>query len=65
MIAIVEDLETISNLETSQIRMKMSPFDIVELTQEVFESLELKAKKEKRNFSLPNDTIARLKWLPI
>lgn len=48
MIAIVEDLETISNLETSQVTMKMSKFDIVDLTQEVFDFLELKAKKKKK-----------------
>lgn len=50
MIAIVEDLETISNLETSQISLKMSAFNIVELTQEVFEFLEIKAKKKKKEF---------------
>jgi two-component system phosphate regulon sensor histidine kinase PhoR len=47
MIAIVEDLEAISNLETSQVTMKMSKFDIVDLTKEVFDFLELKAKKKK------------------
>ena len=47
MIAIVDDLEAISNLETSQVKMKMSKFDIVDLTKEVFDSLELKAKKKK------------------
>ncbi len=48
MIAIVEDLETISNLETSQVTMKMSLFDIIKLTREVFDFLELKAKKKKK-----------------
>lgn len=50
MIAIVEDLETISNLETSQIEMHMTSFDIVELTREVFEFLEIKARKKKKEF---------------
>lgn len=50
MIAIVEDLETISNLETSQIGMHMARFDIVELTKEVFEFLEIKARKKKKEF---------------
>jgi two-component system, OmpR family, phosphate regulon sensor histidine kinase PhoR len=69
MIAIVEDLETISNLETSQIRMKMSPFDIVELTQEIFESLELKAKKRKKElffgerYDRPIEVVADIKWI--
>lgn len=69
MIAIVEDLETISNLETSQIRMKMSPFDIVELTREVFESLEFKAKKRKKElyfaerYDRPIEVVADIKWI--
>jgi two-component system phosphate regulon sensor histidine kinase PhoR len=50
MIAIVEDLETISNLETSQISMRMSKFDIVELVKDVFEFLEIKARKKKKDF---------------
>jgi two-component system, OmpR family, phosphate regulon sensor histidine kinase PhoR len=50
MIAIVEDLETISNLETSQINLKISSFDIVELTKDVFEFLEIKAKKKQKEF---------------
>jgi len=50
MIAIVEDLETISNLETSQIEMHMAHFDIVELAAEVFEFLEIKARKRKKEF---------------
>jgi len=52
MISIVEDLETISNLEISQIQMKMVRFDIVELTREVFDFLELKAKKRKKELTL-------------
>ncbi len=52
MIAIVEDLETISNLETSQIKLKITKFDILELTREVFEFLEIKAKKKKKTFLL-------------
>lgn len=50
MIAIVEDLETISNLETSQINMRFKKFDIVELVKEVFEFLEIKARKKKKEF---------------
>jgi two-component system phosphate regulon sensor histidine kinase PhoR len=50
MIAIVEDLETISNLETSQIILNIRNFDIVELTKDVFEFLEIKAKKKKKEF---------------
>ena len=52
MIAIVEDLETISNLETSQLSMRMTKFDIVELVKEVFEFLEIKRQKKKKEFYL-------------
>ena len=51
MIAIVEDLETISNLETSQIILRLTKFDIVELFREVFDFLEIKARKKKKGFS--------------
>jgi len=51
MIAIVEDLETISNLETSQIILRVTKFDIVELFREVFDFLEIKARKKKKGFS--------------
>ncbi len=54
MIAIVEDLETISNLETSQISLQHTKFDIVELFREVFDFLERKAKKKKKAFSFTN-----------
>lgn len=50
MIAIVEDLETISNLETSQIILRLTKFDIVELFREVFDFLEIKARKKKKEF---------------
>jgi two-component system phosphate regulon sensor histidine kinase PhoR len=69
MIAIVEDLEAISNLETSQVKMKMSKFDIVDLTNEVFDFLELKAKKKKIklefgiNYDWPIYVNADPKWV--
>ncbi|NCC73104.1 MAG: sensor histidine kinase [Sphingobacteriia bacterium] len=69
MIAIVEDLETISNLETSQIIMKMERFDIVELAGEVFETLEMKAHKRKKElyfgdrYDIPVYVMADMKWI--
>jgi len=69
MIAIVEDLETISNLETNQVSMKMSKFDIVDLTKEVIDYLELKAKKKKKSlefgakYDRPIIVEADLKWI--
>ena len=44
MIAIVSDLETISQLESGVLELKMEKFDIVALTKEIFEFLEIKAK---------------------
>ncbi len=49
MITMVEDLETISGLESGGIEMSISRFNIVELTSEVIEILEEKAKKKKIN----------------
>jgi two-component system, OmpR family, phosphate regulon sensor histidine kinase PhoR len=50
MITIIEDLETISKLETGELVPEMSQFDILSVTKEVFEFLELNA--EKKNISL-------------
>lgn len=46
MIAIVEDLETISQLESATLQLDMSNFDIVALSKEIMEFLEIKAKKK-------------------
>lgn len=40
---IVEDLEAISLLESGTLAMELRPFDIYELTKEVYESLEMQA----------------------
>ncbi len=48
MIAIVEDLETISQLETSELRLNITRFDLVALTREVIEFLEIKSKKRNK-----------------
>lgn len=47
MITIVEDLETISRLESGELKLTLSQFDIVDLTNEVIEFLEIKMKKKK------------------
>jgi two-component system phosphate regulon sensor histidine kinase PhoR len=46
MIAIVEDLETISQLESATLQLDMTTFDIVALSREIMEFLEIKAKKK-------------------
>ncbi len=69
MIAIVEDLETISKLETSQVSMKLTRFDIVEITREVIESLEIRAQKKRKDFHFSINTekpvyvVADKKWI--
>lgn len=48
--ALVQDLLTLSHIETGQIKMHFEKFDLYELTEEVIEQLEDKA--EKRNMRL-------------
>ena len=45
MINIVEDLEVISKIESDQMALEFTDWDIVEMTQEIFEQVEMKAKK--------------------
>jgi len=46
MIAIVEDLEAISRFESGELQLDITKFDIVSLTKEVVDMLEIKAKKK-------------------
>lgn len=55
LIRILEDLDTISQLETSEITGEMEPFDIVELCKEVIESEEMDAKKKNISLILLNE----------
>ncbi len=59
LISIVKDLDMISKLETDELYLDQEPFDIVKLTQDVFDLLEIKAKK--RNIAL----IFKKPYLPI
>jgi two-component system phosphate regulon sensor histidine kinase PhoR len=52
MIAIVEDLETISSLESSELKLNLKKTDILALTREVVEFLEIKARKRSNNITL-------------
>jgi len=47
MITGVEDLETISQLESATLNLDFSTFDIVSLSREIIEFMEIKAKKKK------------------
>ncbi|OYT12364.1 MAG: two-component sensor histidine kinase [Bacteroidetes bacterium 4572_112] len=49
MINMVEDLETISALESGIIEMNFTKFNIIDLTQEVIEFLEVKAQNKNIN----------------
>jgi two-component system phosphate regulon sensor histidine kinase PhoR len=50
LIAIVKDLDLISKLESADLNLNKEPFDMVELVQNVFELLEMKAKKRNITF---------------
>jgi two-component system, OmpR family, phosphate regulon sensor histidine kinase PhoR len=50
MIAIVEDLEAISQLESGELKLNFKKFDLVALAREVIDFLEIKARK--RSFSI-------------
>ncbi len=51
MINIVQDLEIITQLETGEIKLDFSKFNIVALIREIYEMLEIKAKQNKISFS--------------
>lgn len=46
MVSIVEDLEEISMLEYGELQLKISTFNIIELTKEVIDFLEIRAQKK-------------------
>lgn len=47
MIAIIQDLEEISRLESGELKLEFAKFDIIALVKEVVDFLEIKAKKRK------------------
>lgn len=55
LIRILEDLDTISQLETRELRGEMEPFDLVELCREVVESEEIDAQKKNISLILLNE----------
>jgi two-component system, OmpR family, phosphate regulon sensor histidine kinase PhoR len=46
MISIVEDLESISRLESGEVKPDLETFDIVKLVEDVYESFEFRAKEK-------------------
>ncbi len=57
LIYIVEDLDMITKLEVGDLNLDFSEFDIVELIQNVFDLLEMKADKKRITLSFENDRI--------
>jgi len=45
MISIVEDLESIARLESGEIKPKYEDFDIIQLVEDVFEGMEMRARE--------------------
>lgn len=54
MISIVEDLESITKLETGELKPQYSVFDIVKVTEEAFEMELMLAKERKISFEFAN-----------
>ncbi|MGC6429037.1 MAG: sensor histidine kinase [Flavobacteriales bacterium] len=55
MIAIVEDLVTISKIESNRLDLEMEKFDIVELVKHAFDLNEIKAKKANVSFTFSKE----------
>lgn len=54
MISIVEDLESITKLETGELKPQYSVFDIVKVTEDVFEMEQITSKERKISFQFIN-----------
>lgn len=55
MTAILEDLDQLSKMEVNEIQLDLSRFDLTELVKEVFEELEMRAKKKKIRLRFSKD----------
>jgi two-component system phosphate regulon sensor histidine kinase PhoR len=55
MINIVQDLEIISRLESGEITLQQTRFDILSLTREIFEMLEIKAQQRNIRLTFNNN----------
>jgi two-component system phosphate regulon sensor histidine kinase PhoR len=56
MINIVEDLEMISKIESNRLDLEFSRWDVVNYVQELFDILEMKAKKRSVSLSIDNQS---------
>jgi len=57
LIYIVEDLDMITKLEVGDLNLEFSEFDIVDLIQNIFDLLEMKADKKNITLAFENDHI--------
>lgn len=57
LIYIVEDLDMITKLESGDLNLEYTDFDIVELIQNVFDLLEMKADKKKVTLAFENSPV--------
>lgn len=55
MIALIEDLDVISKLESGVIEMNIIKFNIIDLTKEVISSLDLKVQEKQTNIIIQNN----------
>lgn len=55
LITIVEDLETISQLEAGELELSPEKFDLAALTRDIFDSSEMKASQKKISLVLKNN----------
>ncbi len=55
MTAILEDLDQLTRMEVNDVRLDLETFDIVELVRDIFEELEMKAKKKKIKLKFSKD----------
>ena len=62
MISIVKDLEVITRLESGELKLNYSDFNIIKLIKDIFESQELRAKKEDVNLKL-KDSYEKPVWV--
>lgn len=57
MIALVDDLEYISKLESGELKLKPERFDLLQLTREVFDFLEMKAEKTSTKLIINSNSV--------
>jgi len=52
MVNLIEDLDQINKLEVNSLQMDFTNFDIIQLVNEIFETLELKASEKNINLAI-------------